>query len=64
MGKKIDIYFEGKYICTTTQSKTCKQAKEKFINNPTWEGLKPDGHIGKMKIDNFNQEKIKCRFQK
>lgn len=29
--RKIDIYFEGRYICSTTWSKDCKEAKDKFV---------------------------------
>jgi hypothetical protein len=28
--KKIDIYVDGKYICTTTWARTCKEAVEHF----------------------------------
>lgn len=31
MNRKIEIFSRGKYICTTTQSKTCKEAKLKFL---------------------------------
>lgn len=34
MYKKINIYYKGVYICSTNQSKTCKEAKEKFIKKP------------------------------
>lgn len=29
---KIDVYVNGQYECTTTWAKTCKEAKEKFID--------------------------------
>ena len=29
--KKIDIYYAGDYVCSTNQSKTCKEAVKKFI---------------------------------
>lgn len=28
---KIDIYVKGKYVCTTTWSRTCKEAKERYF---------------------------------
>lgn len=31
--KPIEIYHNGNYVCTTTWSKTLKQAKEKFIES-------------------------------
>ena len=30
MHKKIDIYLNGAYLCTTNQAKTCKEAVEKI----------------------------------
>lgn len=30
--KKIDIFLNGAYLCSTNQSRTCKEAKEKIIN--------------------------------
>lgn len=30
--KKIDIFFKGVYLYSTNKSKTCKKAKERFIN--------------------------------
>ena len=32
--RKIDIYVDGKYVCSMTQRKTCKEAISKFIANP------------------------------
>jgi len=29
--KKIDIYFKGQYIASTNLSRTCKDAKTKFL---------------------------------
>jgi hypothetical protein len=29
--KKIDLFFEGSYLCSTQQSKTCKEAVRKYI---------------------------------
>lgn len=29
--KKIDLYFNGDYITSTNQSKTCKEAIQKYI---------------------------------
>lgn len=31
MFKKIDLFFEGKYLCSTNQSKTCREAKDKYL---------------------------------
>lgn len=29
--KKIDLYFAGDYICSTKQAKTCREAKQKYL---------------------------------
>ena len=31
--KKIDLYFEGFYLCSTNQSKTCKEAVKKYLDS-------------------------------
>lgn len=31
MYKKIDLHFRGKYLCSTNASKTCKEAKQKYL---------------------------------
>lgn len=36
--KKIDIYVNGVYVCSTTRSRTTKEAKQKFIQNPVYMG--------------------------
>lgn len=56
--KKIDIYYDGRYYCSTTQSKTCKEAKEKFIKSWSWMSLEMNV------IENPIPEKVKCRFSK
>lgn len=38
--KKIDIYFLGHYMCSTSQSKTCKDAKNKYIQSVINRGTK------------------------
>lgn len=36
-GKKIDLFFNGDYVCSTMKSKTCKEAKvnllERYADN-------------------------------
>jgi hypothetical protein len=29
--KKIDLFFEGSYLCSTNQSKTCKEAVRRYL---------------------------------
>lgn len=31
--KKINIYINGVYICSTTQARTCKEEKEKILKH-------------------------------
>ncbi len=52
--RKIEIHDGNGYICTTTQSKTLKEAKEKFLKNPTWAGVGPNRKI---------EGEIKARFK-
>ena len=33
MNKKIDLYFNGDYIYSTTGSKTCKEAKTRLLES-------------------------------
>lgn len=37
--KKIDIYVNKEYVCSTSCRKSLKEAKDKFIANPKWMGL-------------------------
>ena len=34
--KKIDLFQDGKYLCSTNWSRTCKEAKIKFENKDMW----------------------------
>lgn len=38
--RKIDIYVDGIYQCSTTWSKTCRDAKKRFIDNNVIESNK------------------------
>jgi len=31
--KKIDLYYDGDYLCTTSQSKTCKEAVKRYLES-------------------------------
>lgn len=62
--RKIDIYFMKDYLCTTEQSKTCKEAKRRFI-----EKLERDSHTigGLGRLEAFilkHPKELKARFQK
>jgi len=30
--KKIDLFYQGDYVCSTMQSKTCREAKERYLD--------------------------------
>jgi hypothetical protein len=60
--RKIDIYYNGQYVCSTTQSKTCKEAKERFILNPSYATI-DKGLITKT-INNIDITGLKTRFSK
>lgn len=60
--KKIDTFYNKKYVCTTTQHKTCREAKESFINKPVWISL-VDGVITECKIEDIKPEQVKCRIR-
>jgi hypothetical protein len=53
MYKKIDIFANGVYICSTNQAKGLKEAKEKFYKNPNWMGITPQG-IGLINIKDWS----------
>lgn len=57
--RKIDIYINKEYVCTTTQAKTCKQAIKNFKENPLVETL-----MGKQYIYIDNKDKITAHFVK
>jgi hypothetical protein len=48
--KKIDFFVGGHYVCSSTRYSNLKEAKEGFMRNPSWVGLKPDGSIGLFNI--------------
>lgn len=49
--KKIDIYVNGTYTCSTMQSRTIKEAIDRFKAYPKWMGLRNDGSIGICSFD-------------
>jgi hypothetical protein len=69
MHKKIDIYYNKKYMCSTNQSKTCKQAKERYLavlkrmveHNSA--GCSAN-YIASMKTILENDHLVKCHFDK
>jgi len=43
MYKKIDIYYSGRYVCSTNQASSLSDAKQRFIKNHSWAGLGANG---------------------
>lgn len=64
MYKKIDLFFDGKYLCSTNNSKTCKQAKERYIANAKY--TKEYFNVSANNLDKIlaNTEKVKAYFDK
>lgn len=50
MYPKIDFFLDGVYICSTNMSPNCKVAKQRFLANLTYAGLRPDGTLGMCKV--------------
>lgn len=62
--RKIDIYFMKDYLCTTEQSKTCKEARWKYLQ--TLENRSHSiGGLGRLEAFILKHPKeLKARFQK
>ena len=59
--KKIDLYINGIYICTSQKYKTCKDFKEKVLKD----GFICCASIPVNKFYRINPEyKVSCKFQK
>ena len=52
MHKKIDFYVGGRYVCSSCQYPNLKAARDGFLKNPSWQGLRADGTLGKVSIQN------------
>lgn len=70
MYKKIDLYFDGDYLCSTNQSKTCKDAKanllltyELYLSNPERYGF-TRVQIAMFKHVVFSPKLLKANFSK
>lgn len=57
--RKIDIYHNEEYVCSTTQSRTCREAKERFLKNPEYM-IVPHS----IRLDDATNQNIKCNFAK
>lgn len=59
MNKKIDLYFLNDYVCTTQQSKTCREARLKYL-----EQCKRLDHSLLNRVILKYPKQLKARFQK
>lgn len=64
VNKKIDIYVDGKYTCSTIQSKNLKEAKEKFLKDPSWQGRVSPNKFGKNRIDDIKNREVQVEYAK
>jgi hypothetical protein len=64
VNKKIDIYVDGKYTCSTIQSKNLKEAKEKFLKDPEWQGRVSPNKLGKNRIDDIKNREVQVEYAK
>jgi methionine synthase II (cobalamin-independent) len=62
---KIDLFFGGDYLCTTTQSKTCREAKAKILERLNYYQGKNTIYLGLVdqQIRKY-PHLLKARFQK
>jgi hypothetical protein len=59
MFKKIDLFYKGNYLCSTNASRTCREAKEKYVKNILTNSSYPK-HIEMMQ----NVKELKAFFDK
>ena len=60
-GYKIDIFYDGNYLCSTDWHKTCKEAKENYVkgrNNDR--NLTPGRKL--VQSEGFDPNKLKAFF--
>ncbi len=59
MYPKIDIYVNGEYFCSTNSSLSLKEAKIKFLKNPTKVSMGVNG-IETIRAKNINR--VVCKW--
>ena len=64
--RKIDFYSGPRYLCSTMQSKTLKEALEKFLKTKSYQGMKIDGTVGICSWEDTedNRMVLEARFAK
>lgn len=58
---KIDLFYNGDYLCTTSQSKTCKDARTKYLERIAY-GKYYNGLVDRQILK--HPELLKARKQK
>ena len=64
MNKKIDLFFNGDYVCSTMQSKTCRDARLAYLDNATIAKSKLGGISLVQKVILNRPELLKARYAK
>lgn len=59
--KKIDLYYAGDYLCSTTQSKTCRDAVKAYLDRIEMRNYY-NGLVDRQILKNKNQ--LEARFAK
>lgn len=64
MFKKIDLLFNGDYVCSTNQSRTCREAVKKYLASCEWMKHTPSGLTLTRSQILKNPRLLKARFDK
>lgn len=64
--RKIDLFWCGDYLCTTTQSKTLKEAKRRYLESLETKShqLGGLGHLEQRILNTASMGLLKASFQK
>lgn len=62
--KKINIYVNGTYICSTMQAKTCRDAVRNFKMRPEYAGMtsKSPARLGIVACQIHGEDVVTARF--
>lgn len=62
--KKINIYVNGSYVCSTMQSRTCREAVQKFRARPEYAGMvsREPARLGMVNRPLSPSDKITAHF--
>jgi hypothetical protein len=59
--RKIDIYVNGQYVCSTTQRRNIKEAKEKFVANPVYATIGDNG-VEMRRVKDMDISRVVCKY--